>query len=125
MSKLGWADLGIATLDTMRANAEMVSPSVVETSIITKTDKSTADIVSTARKDSKLGPIGSSYRRCRYWIWRSDHGDEDGNAVRSSRRSGSAHRRSGIPKIPKDVHVQLTECRFSKSDADISLAKLS
>lgn len=27
MSKLGWADLGIATLDTMRTNAEMVSVS--------------------------------------------------------------------------------------------------
>ena len=26
MSRLGWADLGIATLDTMRNNAEMVSP---------------------------------------------------------------------------------------------------
>ena len=25
MSRLGWADLGIATLDTMRSNAEMIA----------------------------------------------------------------------------------------------------
>lgn len=25
MSKLGWADMGIATLDTMRSNAEMIA----------------------------------------------------------------------------------------------------
>lgn len=33
MSKLGWADLGMATLDTMRANAEMVSSRQIGSSI--------------------------------------------------------------------------------------------
>ena len=38
MSKLGWADLGIATLDNMRANAEMIASLDPSTPVIADAD---------------------------------------------------------------------------------------
>jgi 2-methylisocitrate lyase-like PEP mutase family enzyme len=38
MSKLGWADLGIATLDNMRSNAEMIASLDPSTPVIADAD---------------------------------------------------------------------------------------